>query len=98
MHVKRRLNINVLDSVNFLPMKLPEAFGFKELKKSFFPHKFKHRANWTYSNPYHAAEFYSPNYNSREERAEFLSWHQDKVERGEHFDFKKEILECVEAT
>ena len=29
---------------------------------------------------------------SREERAEFLSWHQDKVERGEHFDFKKEIL------
>lgn len=96
MHVKRRLNIRMLDSVNFLPMKLaklPEAFGFKELKKGFFPHKFNHRANWTYSGPYPAAEFYSPNYMSHEDRAEFLSWHQDKVERGEHFDFKKEILE-----
>ena len=72
---------------------MPEAFGFKDLKKDFFPHKFNHKANWTYSDPYPAAEFYSPNYMSRKERAEFLSWHQDKVERGEHFDFKKEILE-----
>lgn len=58
MHVKRGLNIKMLDSVNFLPMKLaklPEAFGFKELKKGFFPHKFN--PNWLYSGPYPAAVF-----------------------------------------
>ena len=38
-HVQRGLNIRMLDDVYFLPMKLaklPEAFGFKELKKGFF--------------------------------------------------------------
>ena len=40
MTVEKDLHIKVIDSLNFLPMKLsklPKAFGLKELKKGWFP-------------------------------------------------------------
>ena len=57
LHVPRGLNIRVLDSLNFLPMKLaalPKAFGLEELKKGYFPHFFNTRANADYVGPYPA--------------------------------------------
>ena len=41
MTVERSLHIKMIDSLNFLPMKLstlPKAFGINELKKGWFPH------------------------------------------------------------
>ena len=41
MEVAKGLNIRVLDSLNFLPMKLaalPKAFGLTELRKGYFPY------------------------------------------------------------
>ncbi|GIY68313.1 uncharacterized protein CEXT_220911 [Caerostris extrusa] len=35
------LKIRIIDSLNFLPMplsKIPDCFGFKELRKGYFPH------------------------------------------------------------
>ena len=96
LHVKRGLSIRCLDSLNFLPMKLaklPEAFGFKELKKGYFPHLFNKKENFLYIGPYPTAEFYSPDYMSPEEKSEFLSWYQERVDSGEQFDFQTEILE-----
>lgn len=43
LHVERGLNIRILDSLNFLPMKLaamPKAFGLHEMKKGYFPNFF----------------------------------------------------------
>ena len=40
--------IKMIDSINFLPMalaKLPDMFGFKELKKGYFPHLFNKKEN-----------------------------------------------------
>ena len=46
MTVERGLHMQVLDSLNFLPMKLadlPKAFGLTELKKGWFPHYFNRK-------------------------------------------------------
>ena len=48
MTVEKDLHIKVIDSLNFLPMKLsklPEVFGLKEIKKGWFPHFFNTREN-----------------------------------------------------
>ena len=40
--------IKMIDSINFLPMalaKLPQMFGFTELKKGYFPHLFNTKEN-----------------------------------------------------
>ena len=54
MTVEKDLDIKIIDSLNFLPMrlsKLLEAFGLKELKKGWFPHFFKTRENQRYVGP-----------------------------------------------
>ena len=51
MTVEKDLHIKVIDSLNFLPMKLsklPKAFGLKELKKGWFPHFFNTRESQEY--------------------------------------------------
>ena len=51
MSVGRGLDIRLLDSLNFLPMKLaalPKAFGLQELKKGWFPHFFNTKENQQY--------------------------------------------------
>ena len=55
MTVERNLHIKVINSLNFLPMKLsalPKAFGLEELKKGWFPHHFNTRENQNYVGPY----------------------------------------------
>ena len=100
MYVPRGLSIRILDSVNFLPMKLaklPEAFGLRELKKGFFPHFFNRKENVPYSGPYPLVQFYAPDYMNPSERAEFLAWYNEKVQCGTHFDFQREILEYCQS-
>lgn len=60
-HVQRGLNIRILDSLNFLPMRLadlPKAFGLRELKKGYFPHFLNTKGNACYVGSYPAAHFY----------------------------------------
>ena len=94
MSVEKDLHIKVIDSLNFLPMKLsalPKAFGLKELKKGWFPHFFNTRDNQQYKGPYPVPKYYGIDFMSTKEREEFLKWHEDK--KDEVFDFRKEMLD-----
>ena len=65
MTVERGFHMQVIDSLNFLPMKLyklPVAFGLKELKKGCFPHHFNTRENKNYVGPYPEAKYYGHNF------------------------------------
>lgn len=56
IHVTHGLNIRIVDSVNFLNMrlaKLPDAFGLRSLKKGFLPHLFNSKNNLTTEVPIH---------------------------------------------
>ncbi|XP_052760046.1 uncharacterized protein LOC128202914 [Mya arenaria] len=94
MTVQKGLNITVLDSLNFLPMKLaalPKAFGLTELKKGWFPHFFNNRENQTYIGPYPQATSYGCEFMSSKEREELLTWFESK--KDEDFSFRQEMLE-----
>ncbi|KAL5018216.1 hypothetical protein ScPMuIL_003938 [Solemya velum] len=94
MEVGRDLHIRVLDSLNFLPMKLsqlPISFGLAELKKGWFPHFFNTRENQEYIGPYPSSHYYGVDYMGAKEREAFLDWHGGL--QGQIFDFRREILE-----
>lgn len=95
-HVQRGLNIRILDSLNFLPMRLaelPKAFGLRELKKGYFPHFFNTKGNACYVGSHPAAHFYGCDMMNAKERKDFLIWHQDKLEKNMIFDFDRKILD-----
>jgi len=94
LHVGRGLNIRLIDSLNFLPMKLsalPKSFGLTELKKGWFPHFFNKDENQHYVGPYPNPEYYGVDYMANKEREDFMRWHDTK--KNEIFDFETEILE-----
>ena len=94
MEVGRGLNIRLIDSLNFLPMKLakmPETFGLTELCKGYFPHLFNTTDNQTYVGPYPDTHFYGDQNMETSDREDLLTWHKEKVENGCVFDFRKEI-------
>lgn len=96
LHVQRGLNIRILDSLNFLPMRLaelPKAFGLRELKKGYFPHFFNTKGNAFYVGFYPATHFYGSDMMNAKERKDFLIWQQDKLEKNMIFDFDREILD-----
>ncbi|XP_041349362.1 uncharacterized protein LOC121368687 [Gigantopelta aegis] len=91
LQVERGLNIRIIDSLNFLPMKLaafPKAFGLTELKKGYFPHYFNTQAHQNYCGPFPEPEMYGVNFMGSKERSEFLMWH---AEQQGVFDFEKEM-------
>ncbi|XP_041350680.1 uncharacterized protein LOC121369694 [Gigantopelta aegis] len=91
LQLERGLNIRIIDSLNFLPMKLaalPKSFGLTELKKGYFPHYFNTRGNQNYHGPFPDPETYGVNYMSSKERTEFLKWH---AEQQGMFDFQREM-------
>lgn len=94
MTVERDLHIKVIDSLNFLLMKLsalPKAFGLNDSKKGWFPHHFNTRENQNYVGPYPEAKYYGHNFMGEKERKELLEWLSDR--KNEMFDFRKEMLE-----
>ncbi len=94
MEVERGLYIRVLDSMNFLPMRLaalPSSFGLAELRKGFFPHYFNTRATQTYVGAYPDPRYHGADYMGKEDRAKFLEWHSQKA--GQVFDFAAEMKE-----
>jgi hypothetical protein len=94
MTVERDLHIKVIDSLNFLPMKLstlPKAFGLDELKKGWFPHYFNTKEHQHYVGPYPDVKYYGHDFMSEKERGELLVWLNEKA--NEVFDFRKDMLE-----
>ena len=94
MEVEKGLNIKVLDSYNFLPMrlaKLPETFGFSELKKGYFPHFFNTKKNALYKGPYPDVSDYGEKFMSKQDREIFLEWHRKKIEENATFDMQNEM-------
>lgn len=94
MLVKRSLNIRIIDTLKFLPMRLadvPTTFGFAEIKKGYFPHKFNKSENMNYVGPYPEREMYGYDEMKECERTKFLAWYDLRKE--ETFDFMKEIYE-----
>ena len=93
MHVKQGLNIRMVDSLKFLPMKLaklPAAFGLPT-SKGEFPHMFNTRENFYYKGPYPHAKYYGAEYMSPSERAKLAEWLQEKVDSGAQFDMQEQI-------
>ena len=92
MTIERDLHIKVIDSLNFLPMKLaklPEAFGLTELKKGWFPHYFNTREHQNYVGPYPDPIYYGHNFMGEKERAKLLVWLEER--KHEVFDFRQEM-------
>ena len=76
MTVEKDLHIKVIDSLNFLPMKLSklqEVFGLKELKKGWFPHFFNIRENQRYVGPYPDPKYYGCDVMGNEEQEKCLA-------------------------
>jgi G:T-mismatch repair DNA endonuclease (very short patch repair protein) len=98
MKLENKLNIRMLDSVNFLPMplaKLPKSFGLSELKKGYFPHLFNTQENQQAKLDTHPeAHYYSPDTMGTSQREAFYEWFE--VNKNKPFDFQKEIVDyCI---
>ena len=88
--------IKLKDSLNFLPMKLasiPKAFGFKELKKGYFPHYFNCPANEEYNGIIPDHHYYGTSSMKPEDRIKFFEWYNPLKEAKQQFNLKKERWE-----
>ena len=90
-----QLNIEFIDSLCFIPMRLanfPKTFGILELEKCFFPHFFNRAENQDYMGPLPNAMYYDPKSMSSDDREKFYAWYNDLVNQDYVFDFQTEIL------
>jgi G:T-mismatch repair DNA endonuclease (very short patch repair protein) len=90
----RKLNITVMDSLNFFGCKLsalPKMFGLKELCKGFFPHFFNTPENQNYVGSIPDPSFYGCDSMMSDDRKKFLEWHNKLVSENYVFDFAKEF-------
>ena len=88
--------IKMIDSINFLPMalaKLPQTFGFNELKKGYFPHLFNRKENQSVvMDTLPDISYYTPDSMKPEAKEEFLKWYRYKQHKHDHFDIQAELL------
>ena len=92
MHLGKGYDIRILDSANFLPMRLaalPKAFGLMEQAKGYYPHFFNKTENWNYRGPYPSIEDYGIDSMSSTDREIFLRWYQSRTDE---FDFQEHML------
>ena len=84
--------IKMIDSINFLPMalaKLPEIFGFSELKKGHMYNTKDHQNVVMDRLP--NISYYTPDGMKPEARERFLIWYEQH--KHDHFNFQTELLE-----
>ena len=77
-------SIKVIDSYNFLPMKLadlPKTFGFLELHKGYFPHKFNTKTNQNYIGRWPHEADYSPEMMKEEDYKIFKIWYNEQIKK-----------------
>ena len=98
MTVKKGLDIKIIDSLNFLPMKLaalPKCFGIEGIKKGYFPHYFNTEENQNYKGMYPEPSYYGADFMGGKERSQFYDWYES-LTYTDVFDFRKEIVEYCE--
>ena len=86
--------IRLIDSFNFTNFalsKFPATFGLQQMKKGYFPHWANTDKYWDYIGPYLDMSYYKPELMSEDGRTHFMFWYNDKVQRGEEFNFQKEM-------
>ena len=87
-------SITFKDSLCFLPFPLsafPNTFDIKEIKKGYFPHAFNTPENQAYVGSIPPNSFYDPDGMKPKDKASFEKWYDEQVNRGELFDFEKEL-------
>lgn len=92
MEVKYRLNITVLDSLNYLPLKLsalPKTLGLPEIQKGNFPHLFNTLGNQQYEGVYPGKEMYGYECMTETERKTFDVWYESV--KNDTFIFREQI-------
>lgn len=86
--------IKMIDSINFLPIalsKLPQMFGYEELKKGYFPHLFNRKENQDIvKKTLPDISYYNPDAMKPQARGNFLQWYDHH--KNDHFDFQQELL------
>lgn len=86
--------IKMIDAMNFLPMalaKLPQIFGFEELKKGYFPHLFNRKENQcVIKETMPDISYYIPDAMKPQDRENLLQWYDNH--KNDHLDFQQEIL------
>jgi hypothetical protein len=85
-------NINLIDSISFMPMalaKIPKCFGLST-SKGTFPHLFNTVENWNYVGPMPSLSFYDVDSMSSSARETFLLWYLT-LPPETMFDFQKEM-------
>ena len=88
-------SITFKDSLCFLPFPLsafPSTFGIKEIKKGYFPHAFNTSENQGHVGSIPPKTFYDPDGLKTKDKASFEKWYDEQVNRGELFDFEKELV------
>ena len=98
-HVGSGLNIQLLDSLNFLNMalsQLPKSFELVEMKKGYFPHLYNTQENNMLESKKHLMRLLNPSYYDidnmhKEARDKFLQWY--KIHWQDPFDMDRELLE-----
>ena len=95
LHFKHQ-NLIFKDSLNFLNMPLaafPKTFGWTELKKGFFPHKFSTLEHFNYEGKIPDLCYYEPQHMSKEKKKECETWHAQQVKEGKSWNFETEMLD-----
>ena len=88
MHVAKNMNLTFLDSLNFIGMlllKIPESFGFEELRKRFFPLLFNTEENQSYVGMYLEKSYYAYVYIDPEILDKFLKRYVKKQRQDVRF-------------
>ena len=81
-----------IDSFSFMPMRLaktPEALGFEDVEKGYFPHRFNTRENEFYVGPYPEPQLYGYDTMIEKEKSLFMAWYS--TVRHKLFDFQREL-------
>lgn len=86
-----QFKIKFIDSINFVQSALsafPKTFGFKELKKGYFPHYFNKTCNRDYVGPMPSKKHYGYMYNqmSKQKREDFFKWYKARENEGYVFN------------
>ena len=97
IEVNSRLTIRLIDSCNFLPMKLKDllaAFDLDDIKGEF-PHFWNTKEHQNYIGAYPPPEMYGSESMNTNDRLKFLAWYAEKEKN--IFDFRKEMDEYCRA-
>lgn len=95
--LRGRLNIRLVDSLNFLAMPLsamPKVFSLPDIGKGTFPFLFNKACNYDYVGPLPAPEYYGVDQMKPGAREDFLAWHLSQKDKT--FDFMAELVAYCE--